>query len=101
MAAKPMPKPPGGPRKTTIAVRDNVLEVFERIGGIFAMTKWAQENQDAFYTQIFTKIIPREVAGKLEVEHREVKTLDAEEINERARKYLERRAAPPVDPVQH
>lgn len=96
-----MPKQPSGPRKSTLAVRDNVLEVFERIGGIFAMTKWAQENPDVFYAQIFTKIIPREVAGKLEVEHREVVTLTGEEINERARKYLERRAAPPVDPVQH
>lgn len=93
---------PGGGMKPKFAdVRDKVINVFERIGGEFAMAKWAQENPTLFYTQVLPRFMPREIAGKLEVEHKEVSTLPTDVIRERTRKYLERRAPAADDSVRH
>ena len=40
--------------------RGAVLFAFEKIGGPEALSKWAEDNQDDFYTKLFPKIIARE-----------------------------------------
>ena len=40
--------------------RGAVLFAFERMGGPVALTDWAEENPDDFYTKLFPKIITRE-----------------------------------------
>lgn len=38
-----------------------VMTVFEEMGGVERMVAWAENNQEAFYTKIFTKIIAKPV----------------------------------------
>lgn len=92
---------PKGQKAKFAKTRDDIMEVFERMGGVIRMTAWAEENPTLFYTQVLPKVIVREIAGKVEVEHRQVVTLSAEELSERTRKYLERRAPAAPDSVRH
>ena len=39
----------------------NVRLVFKRMGGVNAMTEWAEKNPGEFYTKIYSKIIPRDI----------------------------------------
>ena len=41
--------------------RGAVLYAFEAVGGPQGLAEWAQDNPDAFYTKMFTKIITKEV----------------------------------------
>ena len=62
-----------------------VLTAFEQLGGIDGLVEWAGrtgENEEAFYTRIFTKIVssPKqvEVSGTLRIEEA-IKALDLHE----------------------
>lgn len=44
--------------------RQQVLAVFEMIGGTDRMAEWAENNLDDYYTKIFTKTITKEVEQK-------------------------------------
>jgi|CXWL01.1.fsa_nt_gi hypothetical protein len=65
-----MARPKGGPRlggrekgasnKSTRGVKDNILDVFERIGGVKNFAEWAMENQTEFYRH-YAKILPLQV----------------------------------------
>ena len=59
-----------------------VLTVFEQIGGVQAMSEWAQKNPSEFYKGPFAKIIssPKEISvtGRVTIEEA-VKALDLEE----------------------
>src|SRR3954469_11415101 len=64
---KGMPRPPGAgrkpgtPNKFTTEARTVFTEVFERLGGVDAMLRWAQEspqNLYAFYVKIYPKLLP-------------------------------------------
>jgi hypothetical protein len=48
---------PGSPNKLSATVKQNVIDVFEQLGGVDHMTKWAQENPNNFYN-IYSKIMP-------------------------------------------
>lgn len=50
----------GTPNKISGTVRDNVIEVFDRIGGVNSMALWAQENQTDFY-RLYARLIPTEI----------------------------------------
>lgn len=52
----------GSPNKTSAAAKEGVLKAFEQVGGVPALVAWAKENQTAFYTTIWGKLIPREAA---------------------------------------
>ena len=58
----PNGRPKGSPNKTTTRMREALLQVYENIGGIEAMTAWAMEerNKTEFY-KIITKLIPVEI----------------------------------------
>jgi hypothetical protein len=56
-------RPKGSPNKTTRTVREAILLVFEGLGGVPAMQKWAATNEQAYY-QIFARLIPQEHVGE-------------------------------------
>lgn len=71
-------RPKGVPNKATTKIKDAMLEVFERLGGVEAMTIWAMEekNKTDFYKMI-TKLLPIQVGN---VEDEEFKTKELIEI---------------------
>ena len=48
---------PGVPNKLSATVKQNVIEVFEQLGGIEHMKQWAIDNPNNFYN-IYAKILP-------------------------------------------
>ncbi|MEJ7932569.1 hypothetical protein WG922_21545 [Ramlibacter sp. AN1015] len=50
---------PGTPNKLSATVKDNVLSVFEQLGGVEHMAMWAAENPTPFYN-LYAKLIPTE-----------------------------------------
>ena len=59
---------PGSKNKAGSTAKDAILAVFEQLGGIPAMTQWALSNPEQFYTKLWAKIVPTEVAGKMQIE---------------------------------
>lgn len=56
----------GVPNKTTKLAKQAIAEAFDNLGGTDALVEWASkndENRKVFYSQIWTKIIPLQVAG--------------------------------------
>lgn len=56
-------RPVGVPNKLSATVKDNVIQVFEAIGGVENMALWAAENQTQFYN-LYTKLLPLQVSGE-------------------------------------
>jgi len=54
----------GVPNKLSATAKQNVVEVFEQLGGVEHMKTWAQENPNNFYN-IYAKIMPTqtEISG--------------------------------------
>lgn len=54
----------GVPNKLSSTVKENVIEVFNRIGGVEQMAIWATDNPNQFYN-IYAKILPMqtEISG--------------------------------------
>lgn len=48
---------PGSPNKISATVKQNVINVFDRLGGEDHMTMWAAENPNQFYN-IYAKLMP-------------------------------------------
>ena len=65
----------GTPNRLTASIKDNIIQVFGRLGGIEGMANWAMENQTQFY-QIYAKLLPTDVkaevvlSGSIEVNQR-------------------------------
>ena len=55
---------PGVPNKLSSTVKENVIEVFNRMGGVEQMAIWATDNPNQFYN-IYAKILPMqtEISG--------------------------------------
>jgi hypothetical protein len=56
----------GVPNKLTTGAKEVIAQVAENIGGVARMTKWVREcpeNEKAFWTSIYTKLLPLQVAG--------------------------------------
>lgn len=51
---------PGVPNKVSTTVKENVIEVFDMIGGISNMAVWAKENETQFYN-LYAKLLPLQV----------------------------------------
>ena len=58
----------GTPNKLSGSVKDNVVAVFDQIGGLDNMATWATENQTEFY-RLYSKLLPTDlnVKGSLSV----------------------------------
>lgn len=52
----------GTPNKVTANVKDNIIAVFNKLGGTSAMAEWAQDNQTQFYN-MYSKLIPFKIEG--------------------------------------
>ena len=48
---------PGVPNKMSATAKQNVIEVFEQLGGVDHMKQWAIDNPNNFYN-IYAKILP-------------------------------------------
>lgn len=55
----------GTPNKTTAALKDNIMSAFERMGGEEALLAWAMDNQEAFFTKVLTRILPRQLDAEI------------------------------------
>jgi hypothetical protein len=54
------------PNKLTTGAKELIAQVAQNIGGVARMTKWvreSKENERAFWTSIFIKLLPLQVAG--------------------------------------
>jgi hypothetical protein len=56
----------GTPNKLSMTVKENVIGVFDAIGGMDHMQKWAIDNPNNFYT-IYAKLLPTEVVANVTV----------------------------------
>jgi hypothetical protein len=62
---KPGPgRPAGRPNKITGQAKENIAEVFEMLGGVEGMVKWARNHQAEFYRKIYIKLIGVDVQAK-------------------------------------
>lgn len=52
----------GVPNKLSATVKDNVIAVFDQLGGVQHMAEWAAENPSQFYN-IYSKLMPLQVNG--------------------------------------
>lgn len=52
----------GTPNKLSASVKDNVISVFEDLGGTEHMKLWASENPTQFYN-IYAKLLPLQLNG--------------------------------------
>ena len=56
----------GVPNKLTTGAKEVIAQVAENIGGVARMTKWVSEspeNEKAFWTSIYTKLLPLQLSG--------------------------------------
>jgi hypothetical protein len=56
----------GVPNKLTTGAKEVIAQVAANIGGVARMTEWVRkspENEKAFWTNIYTKLLPLQVAG--------------------------------------
>lgn len=55
----------GTPNKATKTVKENILSVFDKLGGDSAMVQWAMENPTHFY-QLYAKLLPQDINKTVE-----------------------------------
>lgn len=64
---KPGPgRPPGSRNKTTTLAKEAIALAAEGLGGTERLIEWAKEtpeNEKAFWTQLYSKLMPLQVAG--------------------------------------
>ncbi|MXO72880.1 hypothetical protein [Alteraurantiacibacter buctensis] len=65
---KPGPgRPKGSQNKTTKAAKEAIAEAAEQLGGTNRLVAWAKEdakNEHAFWSSIYPKLLPLQVAGE-------------------------------------
>lgn len=62
-------RPKGSQNKTTKAAKDAIAQAAEELGGAQRLVDWAKEdpkNEHSFWTNIYPKLLPLQVAGELE-----------------------------------
>ena len=59
-------RPKGTPNKLTASVKEAIEHAAETIGGAARLAAWAKEapeNEKAFWTQVYPKLLPLQVTG--------------------------------------
>jgi hypothetical protein len=64
-SGNPKGKPPGTLNTISRTAKENIADVFDHVGGILEMVKWAKENQTEFY-RIYAKLLPVDINAKVE-----------------------------------
>lgn len=71
----PVPNAPKGrkkgvPNRMTVEAKRAIELAFLGLGGVDDLMKWARKNRTAFYSKVFTKVIPRNlnVSGQIQLE---------------------------------
>lgn len=77
-------RPKGARNKITTTAKENMLAVFESLGGTKGMAEWARSNQSDYY-KIYARLVPQQVDIEANVRNCDVtsKPLTAEEWQER------------------
>lgn len=52
----------GTPNKIGALAKDNIIAVFNRLGGTAGMARWAEKNQTEFY-KLYARLIPVQMEG--------------------------------------
>lgn len=65
----------GTPNKTTVAVKEALLEAFERGGGVDALVVWMKEERGEFY-KLWSKLLPQDISSKVEITGDRAKQLE-------------------------
>jgi len=55
-------RPKGQPNKISSLAKDNIIAVFDKLGGVDKMVVWAEEHQTDFY-RIYARLMPIQVEG--------------------------------------
>lgn len=63
--ARGVGRPAGSPNKLSKTAKDNIESVFEMIGGLANMARWAKENETEFYKH-YAKLIPIDISAKID-----------------------------------
>jgi len=73
-------RPKGSLNRWSAASLDAVADVFEKLGGVEAMTEWARANPSDFYRGIYARLLPTrtEVDARIEPVHSVQDMTDAE-----------------------
>jgi hypothetical protein len=59
-------RPKGTPNKTTAAAKEVIAQAAAELGGADRLVEWAKEdpsNEKAFWTTIYTKLLPLQLTG--------------------------------------
>jgi hypothetical protein len=56
----------GVPNALSGQAKDNIAAVFDRLGGVDEMLKWAEANPSEFYVKVYPRLLPLQVQGQLE-----------------------------------
>ena len=79
--SKPGPgRPKGSQNKFGRLARENIVTVFEQMGGTEAMAEWARENRTEFYSRIYARMLPSEAHVTTESESRPVQEMSDAEL---------------------
>jgi hypothetical protein len=55
----------GTPNKVSTTVKENVIQVFQQLGGAKAMAEWAKDNPTHFYN-LYAKLLPQDINKTVE-----------------------------------
>lgn len=61
-----MGRPKGAPNRLSSIVKQNIIDVFDLIGGTEGMVKWAKRNRREFY-RLYARLLPTEIVGTLDM----------------------------------
>jgi hypothetical protein len=59
-------RPKGTPNKIGALVKQNIIAVFEGIGGTKSMMTWARRNRTEFY-KLYARLVPTQVMATVEI----------------------------------
>jgi len=59
-------RPAGVPNKIGALVKQNIITVFEGIGGTKSMINWARRNKTEFY-KLYARLVPTQVMATVEI----------------------------------
>ena len=62
-----MARTKGAKNKVPLTVKNEILAVYEMVGGRHGMAKWAEKNPDAFY-RLYGQMAPKEVIADVEAD---------------------------------